>query len=92
VFSGVGADRNRDHLVTFGRSQVGDGLPDLRGEDRARIGALESGFLTGFGDRGRLVGAISVAQSEEIEALVKDLIAERAPTDALARDLVGGRL
>ncbi len=58
----------------------------------AAEGSLESGFLAGFGDRGRLVGAISVAQSEEIEALVKDLIAERAPTDALARDLVGGRL
>lgn len=54
-------------------------------------GSLESGFLAGYGDGGRLVGAISVGQSEETEALVKDLIAQRAPADALARDLIGGR-
>jgi NADPH-dependent 2,4-dienoyl-CoA reductase/sulfur reductase-like enzyme len=54
-------------------------------------GSLESGFLASYGDGGRLVGAISIGQSEETEALVKDLIAERAPADALARDLVGGR-
>jgi NADPH-dependent 2,4-dienoyl-CoA reductase/sulfur reductase-like enzyme len=54
-------------------------------------GSLESGFLAGYGEGHRLVGAISVGQSEEIEALVKDLIADRAPTDALTRDLIGGR-
>lgn len=53
-------------------------------------GSLESGFLASYGGGGRLVGAISVGQSEETEALVKDLIAKRAPTDALARDLIGG--
>jgi hypothetical protein len=57
----------------------------------AAEGSMESGFLATYGDRGRLVGAISVGQSEKIEALVKDLIAERAPTDALARDFIGGR-
>jgi hypothetical protein len=45
---------------------------------------LESGLLASYGDGGGLVGAISVGQSEETEALVKALIAERAPTDALA--------
>jgi NADPH-dependent 2,4-dienoyl-CoA reductase/sulfur reductase-like enzyme len=54
-------------------------------------GSLESGFLALYGDELRLVGAISVGQSEELEALLKDLIAERSPTDALARELVGGR-
>jgi NTE family protein len=54
-------------------------------------GSLESGFLASYGKEGRLLGAISIGQSEETEALVKDLIAERAPADALARDLVGGR-
>jgi nucleotide-binding universal stress UspA family protein len=39
-----------------------------------------------------LVGAISVGQREELEALVKNLIAERRPTEALARELVTGRL
>jgi hypothetical protein len=32
-----------------------------------------------------------VGQSEELEALLKDMIFERSPTDALARGLVGGR-
>jgi 3-phenylpropionate/trans-cinnamate dioxygenase ferredoxin reductase subunit len=55
------------------------------------VGSLESRFLAGYGEKGRLVGAISVDQSEETEALLKDLIAERAPADALAHDLIGGR-
>ena len=52
-------------------------------------GTLESGLLASYGDRGRLVGALTVGQSDEIEALAKDLIAERAPTRALHDDLVG---
>jgi NADPH-dependent 2,4-dienoyl-CoA reductase/sulfur reductase-like enzyme len=54
-------------------------------------GSLEEGFLASYADRGRLVGTISVGQSDELETLVKDLIAERAPADALGRELVGGR-
>ena len=50
-------------------------------------GSLASGLLATYGDRGRLVGAITVGQSEELEPVVKDLIAERAPTDALRREL-----
>jgi hypothetical protein len=52
---------------------------------------LESGFLAGYDEGGRLAGAISVGQGEETEALLKDLIVEGAPADALARDLIGGR-
>jgi NADPH-dependent 2,4-dienoyl-CoA reductase/sulfur reductase-like enzyme len=63
----------------------------IGGVSLAAEGSLESGFLAGYGDGGRLVGAISVGQDEETEALLKDLIAERAPADALARDLIGGR-
>jgi NADPH-dependent 2,4-dienoyl-CoA reductase/sulfur reductase-like enzyme len=62
-----------------------------RGVQLPAEGSLESGFLAGYGEGGRLVGAISVGQGEETEALVRDLIAERAPADALARDLIGGR-
>jgi NADPH-dependent 2,4-dienoyl-CoA reductase/sulfur reductase-like enzyme len=62
-----------------------------RGVQLPAEGSLESGFLAGYGDEGRLVGAISVGQPEETEALVKDLIADRAPADALARDLIGAR-
>jgi NADPH-dependent 2,4-dienoyl-CoA reductase/sulfur reductase-like enzyme len=55
-------------------------------------GEIASGnFLASYGRGDRLVGAISVGQSEELEALLKDLIAERSPTGALARELVGGR-
>ena len=62
-----------------------------RGVQLPAEGSLEAGFLAGYGDEGRLVGAISVGQGEETEALVKDLIAEQAPADALARDLIAGR-
>jgi 3-phenylpropionate/trans-cinnamate dioxygenase ferredoxin reductase subunit len=51
-------------------------------------GSLAEGFLAAYGDRGRLVGAVTVGQSEELEALVQELIADRAPADALERELV----
>ena len=35
--------------------------------------------------------AACAGQSEELEAVVKELIGERAPLDALARELVGAR-
>jgi 3-phenylpropionate/trans-cinnamate dioxygenase ferredoxin reductase subunit len=55
-------------------------------------GSLTSGtLLTNYGDRGRLVGALTVGASDELEAVLKELIAEHAPMDALQRELVGGR-
>jgi NTE family protein len=51
-------------------------------------GTLESGLLVSYGENGRLVGALTVGQSEELEALATDLIAERAPTRTLHDDLV----
>jgi NADPH-dependent 2,4-dienoyl-CoA reductase/sulfur reductase-like enzyme len=62
-----------------------------RADESSAEGSLESGFLAPFGDAGRLVGAITVGQSEELETLINDLIADRASTDALTRELVGGR-
>jgi NADPH-dependent 2,4-dienoyl-CoA reductase/sulfur reductase-like enzyme len=62
-----------------------------RGVQLPAEGSVESGFLAGYGDEGRLIGAISVGQAEETEELVKDLIAEQAPADALARGLIAGR-
>jgi len=50
-------------------------------------GTLESGMLASYGDGGRLVGALTVGQSEEIETLARELIADRAPTRALHDDL-----
>jgi NADPH-dependent 2,4-dienoyl-CoA reductase/sulfur reductase-like enzyme len=54
-------------------------------------GALDSGLLTSYGHEGTLVGALTVGQSDELESLVKELIAEQAPMDALDRELVSGR-
>jgi 3-phenylpropionate/trans-cinnamate dioxygenase ferredoxin reductase subunit len=50
-------------------------------------GSLRDGFLAVYGDGGRLVGVLAVGQSEELEALATELIAERAPTSALAEPL-----
>ncbi|MDQ3777524.1 MAG: hypothetical protein M3310_01450, partial [Actinomycetota bacterium] len=53
-------------------------------------GSLADGFLATYGKQGRLVGALTVSQRDELETLVKELIAERAPADALEPELVGG--
>ena len=55
-------------------------------------GSLPSGtLLISYGDGGRLVGALTVGASDELEVVLKDLIAEHAPPDALEREPVGGR-
>jgi NTE family protein len=55
-------------------------------------GSLASGtLLTSYAESGRLVGALTVGAGDELETLLKDLIAERAPMEALERELVGGR-
>jgi NADPH-dependent 2,4-dienoyl-CoA reductase/sulfur reductase-like enzyme len=55
-------------------------------------GSLPSGtLLISYGDGGRLVGVLTVGASDELEVVLKDLIAEHAPLDALERELVGGR-
>ena len=54
-------------------------------------GELGSGFLASYGEEGTLVGALTVGQSTEFESLARELIAERAPMDALTRELVSGR-
>jgi len=51
-------------------------------------GSLDDGFLARYGDGGRLVGAATVGQSEELETLLKELIADGAPIDALDRELI----
>jgi NADPH-dependent 2,4-dienoyl-CoA reductase/sulfur reductase-like enzyme len=54
-------------------------------------GSLTSGTLLGsYGDGGRLVGALTVGASDELETLLRDLIAAHAPMGALGRELVGG--
>jgi NTE family protein len=51
-------------------------------------GTLDSGLLASYGHQGRLVGALTVGQSEEVEDLAKELITEGAPTRSLHDDLV----
>jgi len=54
-------------------------------------GSLTSGaFLASYGESGRLVGALTVGATDELETLLKGLIAEHAPMDALERELVDG--
>jgi NADPH-dependent 2,4-dienoyl-CoA reductase/sulfur reductase-like enzyme len=55
-------------------------------------GSFSSGTsLTIYGERDRLVGALTVGADDELEALLKELIADHAPVDALERELIGGR-
>ena len=49
-------------------------------------GSLSDGFLAAYGLEGLLVGAVTAGQSR-VEELIRDLIAERAPADALERAL-----
>ena len=62
-----------------------------RFDDVTTEGSLASGrFLARYSDGGRLVGALTVGQSEELEAAVKKVIAKRAPVRARERELVAG--
>ena len=61
-------------------------------DEQTTEGALTSGaLLITYGDGGRIVGALTVGASDELEVALKGLIAEQAPTAALQRELVGGR-
>jgi nucleotide-binding universal stress UspA family protein len=51
--------------------------------------AVEARAQAGYS--GRLVGALTVGASDELETVLKDLIADHAPTGALERELVAGR-
>jgi NADPH-dependent 2,4-dienoyl-CoA reductase/sulfur reductase-like enzyme len=55
-------------------------------------GSLAAGrLLVSYGRAGELVGVLTAGQTDELEGVVEELIAERAPLDALARELVGAR-
>lgn len=61
-----------------------------RFDEQSSEGSLRSGrLLTSYGHDGRLVGALTVGQSSEVETLAGDLIREEAPTRALHDDLIG---
>ena len=63
-----------------------------RFDEQTTEGSLTSGtLLITYGDGGRLAGALTVGASDELEVVLKGLIAEHAPMGALQRELVGGR-
>ena len=63
-----------------------------RYEDVRSQGSLATGeLLTVYGHNGGLVGALTVGQSEDVEAGLKDLIRAHEPLIALNGDLAGAR-
>ena len=78
----VGQRRRRLRRSAFATSDA---------DQRPGEGPLEPPCVASHGDGDRLVAAISAGPSEERKALLKNLIARRAPTDALVRELVAGR-
>ena len=91
----AGADGGFDHVSTFFSEVFGTTIKafgDVGRFDTLRTeGTLPEGFLAAYGNEGRFVGAVTAGQGEELEALVTELIAERAPADALEAELIGGR-
>jgi NADPH-dependent 2,4-dienoyl-CoA reductase/sulfur reductase-like enzyme len=89
----AGAEGGYDHVSSFFSEVFGTTIKAFgdvsRFDTLTAEGTLADGFLAAYGDAGRLVGAVTVGQSNELEGLVRDLIAERAPADALQRQLTG---
>jgi 3-phenylpropionate/trans-cinnamate dioxygenase ferredoxin reductase component len=88
----AGADGGYDHVSSFFSEVFGTTIKvfgDVSRFDTLRTeGSLADGFLVTYGNEDRLVGALTVRQSEELEALVKELIRERAPAAALEKEPV----
>jgi NADPH-dependent 2,4-dienoyl-CoA reductase/sulfur reductase-like enzyme len=78
----AGADARYDTVSSFFSEIFGTTLKvfgDLAQADETRAeGSLADGLVVGYGEGGRLVGALAVGQSEEAEARLKEQIAARA--------------
>ncbi len=87
----AGADGGYGHVSSFFSEVFGTTIRvfgDVSSFDKlAAEGSFADGFVAAYGSEGRLVGALTVGKSEEFEALVTDLIAQRAPADALEPEL-----
>jgi NADPH-dependent 2,4-dienoyl-CoA reductase/sulfur reductase-like enzyme len=88
----AGADGGYDEVSSFFSEVFGITIrvfgDTSRFDTLTTEGSLAHGFLGVYGSESRLVGALTVGQSDELEALVKQLIAERAPANALERELM----
>ena len=63
-----------------------------RFDEQTTEGSLTSGtLLIAYGGSGRLVGALTVGASDELETVLKGLIADHAPTGALEHEFLAGR-
>jgi NADPH-dependent 2,4-dienoyl-CoA reductase/sulfur reductase-like enzyme len=86
----AGADGGYDHVSSFFSEIFGTTIKVFgdvsRFDTLTTEGSLADGFLASYGNEGRLVGALTVGQSAELETHVKELIRERAPADALERE------
>ena len=82
-----------DLLFQRGLRHDGQVFGDVsRFDEQTTEGSLTSGtLLITYGVSGRLVGALTVGASDELETELRDLIADHAPTGALERELVAGR-
>jgi NADPH-dependent 2,4-dienoyl-CoA reductase/sulfur reductase-like enzyme len=94
VLAGTGA--GYDTVSSFFTEVFGTTVKILgdvsRFDEQTTEGSLGSGpLLITYGDGDGLVGALTVGASDELEVVLKGLIAEHAPTGALQRELVGGR-
>jgi NADPH-dependent 2,4-dienoyl-CoA reductase/sulfur reductase-like enzyme len=94
VLAGTGA--GYDTVSSFFTEVFGTTVKVLgdvsRFDEQTTEGSLGSGpLLITYGDGDGLVGALTVGASDELEVVLKGLIAEHAPTGALQRELVGGR-
>jgi 3-phenylpropionate/trans-cinnamate dioxygenase ferredoxin reductase component len=88
----AGADGGYDEVSSFFSEVFGITIrvfgDTSRFDTLTTEGSLAHGFLGVYGSESRLVGALTVGQSDELEALVKQLIAERAPANAVERELM----
>jgi 3-phenylpropionate/trans-cinnamate dioxygenase ferredoxin reductase component len=83
----AGADGGYDIVSSFFSEVFGTTIKVFgdvsRFETLTTEGSLDDGLLAGYGNESRLVGALTVGQSDELEALIKELIMARAPADCL---------
>jgi len=90
----AGEDGGFDHVSSFFSEVFGTTIRvfgDVSSFDRLSAeGSLTDAFVAAYGSAGRLVGALTVGKSKAFETLATDLIAGRAPIDALEPELAVG--
>jgi NADPH-dependent 2,4-dienoyl-CoA reductase/sulfur reductase-like enzyme len=90
----AGEDGGFDHVSSFFSEVFGTTIRVFGDVSRFDTQTTEGSFAEGlsvvYAGEGRMVGALSVGRSREFEELVTELVAARAPADALERELAVG--